>query len=181
MPSSSRSKASQTTKSRREAPVDAAGAAGVASGSSLPKWPPLQPLVPAEHLGMDALLQDQIILIHNLFTTSLCKTYVSFLSSLPLITTPAKPKEGNAVRINDRFEVHDFGFAQRLWSSTGLAHVLAGSGAAEARNSSGLDGLKPRWGGELCGLNPRIRVYRYRKGHRFGPHCTFTRMIHDPA
>lgn len=180
MPSKSRAKASQNTKSS-EAPANtaaAADAAGVASVPLLPNWPPLQPLIPTENLCMEALLQDQITLIRTLFTPSLCKTYVAFLSSLPLITTPAKAKEGNAVRINDRFEVHDAAFAQRLWSSTGLAHVVAGFAGAEGRTPPRLDELTTRWGGELCGLNPRIRVYRYRKGHRFGPHCRCTRMTH---
>lgn len=123
---------------------------------------------------MQMLLQDQIILIRKFFTPSLCKNYVSFLSTLPLITTPAITKAGNAVRINDRFEVHDASFAQRLWSSTGLAHVRSGLVGAEERTPPRPDELMNLWGEELCGLNPRIRVYRYRKGHRFGPHYRFT-------
>ena len=176
MPSKSRAKASQTIKSSGPT-ARTADAVGVASVSCLPNWPLLQPLIPSEDLWMDALLQDQIILIRKLFTPTLCKTFVSFLSSLPLITTPAKPKEGHAVRISDRLEVHDAHFAQHLWSSTGLAHVITGLVGAEERTPPGLDELTTVWGGELCGLNPRIRVYRYRKGHRFGPHCRFTRPI----
>ena len=174
MPPKSRAKASQTLKSS----ANAADLAGVANGSLVPNWPLLQPLIPTADPSMQILLQDQIILIRQFFTPSLCRTYVSFLSSLPLITTPAAPKEGNAVRINDRFEVHDAGFAQRLWSSTCLAHVLSGLVAAEERTPPRPDEVAKIWGGELCGLNPRIRVYRYRKGHRFGPHCRFTKMIH---
>lgn len=34
--------------------------------------------------------------------------------------------------------------------------------------------LKTLWGGEVCGLNPRIRVYRYGKGQFFGQHCGCT-------
>ena len=30
------------------------------------------------------------------------------------------------------------------------------------------------WGGVVVGLNPRIRVYRYRKGHFFDQHCMST-------
>lgn len=178
MPPKSRAKASRTLKSSGLT-ADTADVASVANGSLVPNWPLLQPLIPTEDLYMQILLQDQIILIRQLFTPSLCRNYVSFLSSLPLITTPATPKEGNAVRINDRFEVHDAGFAQRLWSLTGLAHVLSGSVGAKERTPSRPDELMNRWGGELRGLNPRIRVYRYRKGHRFGPHCRFTRMIHQ--
>lgn len=177
MPSKPRAKDSQTIKSSGAA-AKTADAAGIASGSLVPNWPPLQPLIPTEGLWMETLLQDQIILIRKLFTPSLCKNFVSFLSSLPLITTPAKPREGNAVRINDRFEVHDARFAQRLWSSTCLARILTGLVGAGERTPPKPDELTNLWGGELCGLNPRIRVYRYRKGHRFGPHCRFTSMTH---
>lgn len=174
MPSKFRGKTGQTARSSGATAEDGSAA----SASVLPNWPSLQPLVPTEDLRMEVLLQDQIILIRNLFTPSLCTKYVSFLSSLPLITTPAKAKEGNAVRINDRFEVHDIGFAHRLWSSTGLAHVATGLIGAEGRHTPRLDELTKLWGGELCGLNPRIRVYRYRKGQRFGPHCRSTKMSH---
>jgi hypothetical protein len=146
-----------------------------------PKWPMLQPLVPTRDLWMEAVLQDQIILIRNLFTSSLCKNYVSFLSTLPLITTPATAKEGYAVRINDRFEVHDVGFSQRLWRATGLADVVAGLDGADQRLSQSPDKLTTLWGGELCGLNPRIRVYRYRKGQRFGPHCRLINLMYPSA
>lgn len=180
MSSKFRAKAGHTTKSSGPT-ADTADAAGAASASLLPNWPPLQPLVPTEDLRVEALLQDQIILIRKLFTSSLCKNYVLFLSSLPLITTPAKAKEENAVRINDRFEVYDVGFAQRLWSSTCLAHIVTGLVGAEGRTTQRLNGLTTLWGGELCGLNPRIRVYRYRKGQRFGPHCRSIRMTHHHA
>ncbi len=97
------------------------------------------------------------------------------------MTTPTKPKKGDAVRVNDRFEVHDPVFAKRLWMETGLAGLINGRGRdddeeeveeeveeeeQEERN------LRDLWGGEVCGLNPRIRVYRYEKGQFFGQHCT---------
>lgn len=175
MPSKPRDKALLATRST-DAGIDAAAAATTDRGSSIPNWPQLQPLVPTEDLCMEAVLQDQIIVIRNLFTSSLCKKYVSFLSSLPLTTTPAKAKEGNAVRINDRFEVHDVGLAERLWSTTGLAHVVTG---LEGGPQKKLDELVMLWGGEVCGLNPRIRVYRYRKGQRFGPHCRSIEVIYS--
>lgn len=114
---------------------------------------------------------------------------MQFLSSLPLVTTPATPKDGDALRVNDRFEVQDVGFAQKLWSETGLESLVTGrAGAVDGGyNSDGGDdgnteaqeeveqvaigNLKVLWGGEVCGLNPRVRVYRYGKGHFFGQHC----------
>lgn len=141
----------------------------------VPNWPSLQPLVPTEDLSMEVLLKDQIIIIRNLLTSTLCKNYVSFLSSLPLITTPTKPKEGDAVRINDRFEVHDPAFAEQLWSSTALKHLVTGTTRNdEDEETDGLPrDLEKLWGGQSCGLNPRIRIYRYRKDQFFGQHCRF--------
>ena len=127
----------------------------------VPDWPALQPLVPTTDLTLDTLLEGQIVLIRNLFTSTLCKKYVSFLSSLPLVTTPTKPKEGQAVRVNDRIQFDDPAFAQQLWGSTGLQFLV--SGLAGDENPDGLtrEEAKVLWGGEVCGLNPRIRIYRY--------------------
>ena len=124
--------------------------------ADIPKWPPLRPLLPTSDLFLDTILADQIVLIRNLLTTSLCRQYVSFLSSLPLVTTPDQPKKGDALRVNDRFQIEDPAFAEQLWSGTGLKHLV------ESNNS---------WGGDVCGLNPRIRIYRYRKNQFFDQHC----------
>jgi len=122
-----------------------------------PDWPPLKPLLPVSDLSLDTVLEDQIILIRNLFTSSLCRNYVAFLSTLPLVTTPNQPKKGDALRSNDRFQVDDPVFAEQLWSSTGLKNVVTESAG--------------QWGGEPCGLNPRMRIYRYKKGQFFDQHC----------
>jgi hypothetical protein len=45
-----------------------------------------------------------------------------------LVTTPGKPKNGDAVRVNDRFQVVDEGFARRLWEETGLKGLILGDG-----------------------------------------------------
>lgn len=138
----------------------------------LPDWPTLQPLVPTADLALETLLEDQIILIHNFFTSTLCKKYVSFLSSLPLITTPVKPKEGEAVRVNDRIQFDDPAFAEQLWSFTALKDLVTAL-PRNRRLELGSEDLvivperrthqeaEKLWGGELCGLDPRIRVYRY--------------------
>ena len=125
-----------------------------------PDWPPLSPLVPVSDLTLDTVLEDQIILIRNLFTSSLCRHYVKFLSTLPLVTTPHIAKKGDALRVNDRFRVEDPIFAEHLWSSTGLKDLLTSS--------------TKRWGGEVCGLNPCIRIYRYKKDQFFDQHCRFS-------
>lgn len=92
-----------------------------------PDWLPLKPLPPPSDLALHTLLDDQIILIRNFWTKKLCKDYVSFLEKLPLTTTPGKPKKGEALRVNDRFEVMNEGFANRLWVETGLRELVCGS------------------------------------------------------
>ena len=133
-----------------------------------PKWPPLAPLVPAEDLRLETLLEDQIVVIRNFFTSTLSKNYVSFLSSLPLTTTPGQPKKGEALRVNDRFQIDDHAFAEELWHHTGLENLVTGGMNA---HDEPREDLKKLWGGEVCGLNPRIRIYRYSKGQFFDQHC----------
>ena len=123
-----------------------------------PNWPPLAHLIPPDDLTLTTLVPNQILLIPNFFTTALCKTYTTFLSNLPLTTTPGKPKRGEAVRVNDRFQVHDPTFAHSLWSQTSLKELVMKCEAP---------GI---WGGEVIGLNPNIRVYRYRPGQFFDKH-----------
>lgn len=136
-----------------------------------PNWPAFTPLIPESDLSMQELLPGQIVTIPNLFTATLCKNYVSFLSSLPLTTTPGKPKKGDAVRVNDRYQIDDPAFAENLWSGTSLKNLVSG-----LADDDGLDLSKTRrnelWGGEVIGLNPNIRIYRYSKGQFFDQHCT---------
>ena len=127
------------------------------------EWPPLRPLVPRSDLSLDILLTNQIAVIKTLFTSTLSKSLVSFLSKLDLITTPAKPRSGEAVRVNDRLEVKDNAFAQTLWQTSALEDLIRQS------VTSG----EASWGGEVVGLNPRIRIYRYKEGQFFAPHCRF--------
>ena len=126
----------------------------------LPHWPALQPLVPRTDLTLETLLEEQIIVMRNLFTSSLCKKHVDFLSSLPLVTTPAKPKLGDAVRVNDRLQFDDPSFSEQLWSSTALKALVNGSIENNCESLTP-DKAKRLWGGDVCGLNPRIRIYRY--------------------
>lgn len=68
------------------------------------------------------------------------------------------------MRVNDRFEVSDESFAERLWGETGLRELVTGKGRDTEGSVEG-------WSGDVCGLNPRIRIYRYGKGQFFGKHC----------
>jgi hypothetical protein len=148
--------------------------------AATPNWPPLQPLVPQSDLSLQEVLQGQIVTIPNLFTSTLCKTYVSFLSSLPLTTTPGKPKKGDAVRVNDRFQIDDPVFAERLWSSTALKNLVLG-----VNENGGLamddEARQELWGGEVIGLNPNMRIYRYKKGQFFDKHYDDSNNVMMPS
>ncbi|KAF2672693.1 hypothetical protein BT63DRAFT_133750 [Microthyrium microscopicum] len=135
-------------------------------------WPKLQPIIPSTSLELTEILPDQIFTISNLWSTKLCKQYVSFLSSLPLMTTPGRPKKGEAVRVNDRFQIDDPGFADRLWNETALQELVTG-------NASGMSKEQQQavWGGLVVGLNPNIRVYRYTKGQFFGQHYDDSNIV----
>ena len=132
-----------------------------------PDWPPFKPLLPAADLSIETLLENQILTIPRFWTSTLCKNYVSFLSTLPLATTPGKPKKGEAVRVNDRFQINDPVFAEQLWSGTGLKKLVTNYAVEEEQQGDEL------WGGEVIGLNSNIRIYRYSKGQFFDQHCEF--------
>lgn len=92
-----------------------------------PGWPPFKPPLPVVQLYPEAPadgLEDKIILLRNFWPKSLCRDYVNFLKTLPLTTTPGRPKRGEALRVNDRFQVDDNRFAEKLWLETGLKDTL---------------------------------------------------------
>lgn len=150
-----------------KAPAPMAASANNAQQS--PNWPPFAPLVPTSDLSLQERIPGQIITISNFWPAKLCRDYVSFLSSLTLVTTPGKPKKGEAVRVNDRFQVDDPLFAERLWSETALKNLITGQ---DDDNGLQLDDAQREtlWGGEVIGLNPNIRIYRYSKGQFFAQH-----------
>lgn len=123
MPKPTASKAPKAASSKTKAI-----SSGAASNSAPPPtWPVLKlppPQVRLTYLEPESLLDARVLLLRNFWPKPLCKDYVSFLRSLPLTTTPGRPKRGEAARINDRFQVHDPGFAHRLWTETGLSDVL---------------------------------------------------------
>ncbi|KAF2011055.1 hypothetical protein BU24DRAFT_427264 [Aaosphaeria arxii CBS 175.79] len=144
-----------------------------------PDWPPFTPLIPTIDLYLQHALPGQIVTIPNFWTATLCKNYVSFLTSLPLTTTPGKPKKGDAVRVNDRFQIDDPAFAERLWRETSLKDLITG----KAEGTLDLDDSqrKELWGGEVVGLNPNIRIYRYSKGQFFDQHYDDSNNVEIPG
>ncbi|CAG8982966.1 hypothetical protein HYALB_00003545 [Hymenoscyphus albidus] len=138
-----------------------------------PNWPPFKPLLPSSDISLETVLPSQIVVARNFCTGTLCKNYVSFLKTLPLVTTPGKPLKGEALRVNDRFQMMDEGFASRLWVETGLRELVCGR--EDSEDEEGVDGMsmeerRELWGGEPIGLNPSIRIYRYSKGQYFDCH-----------
>lgn len=142
-----------------------------------PNWPPLQPLLPHEDLSLNVLAPNQIITLPHLWTSTLCKTYVSFLSTLPLTTTPGQPKKGDAVRVNDRFQIEDPAFAEDLRNKTGLRYLV------NTEEGSGMSDIERRelWGGEVVGLNSNIRIYRYTPGQFFDQHYDESNNVTLPS
>lgn len=92
-----------------------------------PNWPAFKPLLPVSDLALSTVVDSQIVVVRNFWTSTLCKDYVAFLKSLPLVTTPGIPKRGDAVRVNDRFQINDEAFANRLWLETGFKELVCGS------------------------------------------------------
>lgn len=54
-----------------------------------------------------------------------------------MTTTPGKPKKGDALRFNDRFQVLDEAFANRLWVETGLRELVCGREDEEGGDGDG--------------------------------------------
>jgi len=158
-----------TKKSKKNGGIKAPAIPSAAKETTQrPVWPPLQLDRNDEQLELHHLLLNQIVTISRFFPAALCKRYVSYLSNLPLVTTPGVPRKGNAVRVNDRFQIDDPAFAEALWRSTGLKELILD--AAQLPDAPS-DGVKQFWGGEVVGLNPNIRIYRYRRGQFFDQHC----------
>ncbi|KAI9778442.1 MAG: hypothetical protein M1839_008088 [Geoglossum umbratile] len=146
---------------------------------TVPNWPRMQPLIPPVDLSFQTLLPNQIILIPNLFTATLCKTYVSFLSALPLTTTTGKPRKGDAARVAERLQIHDPAFAKGLWEDTALKGLVLGP--ADGEDGMTGDERRQLWGGDV-GLNPNIRIYRYKKGQFFAKHYDESNtLLHAPG
>ncbi|KAJ5601789.1 hypothetical protein N7510_011323 [Penicillium lagena] len=146
----------------------------------LQSGPRFAPSSPPTDLTLTPLVPDQIYLIRNFLPGTLCKNYVSFLASLPLTTTPGKPKKDEAVRVNDRFQIEDARFAEMLWGETALRELVVerfdeddydDSDEEDDRALERAHKAHNLWGGTPLGLNSNIRVYRYSPGQFFAQHC----------
>lgn len=118
-------------KGKQPKPTKAAVPATVTPVSTPPNWPVYKPPLPVVDLTLDVLVEDKVVVYRNFWPQSLCRDYVSFLRTLPLTTTPGKPKRGDAVRVNDRYQINDQRFADRLWLETGLKDAVLDEGVSQ--------------------------------------------------
>ena len=117
----------KTSKSKSSAVKTVQSSASHSSKPVTPSWPPFRPPLPVTDLSLVSPspgYERIIAVIHNFWPKSLCREYVNFLKTLPLTTTPGRPKRGEAVRQNDRFQVDDPVFSQKLWFETGLRNAM---------------------------------------------------------
>src|SRR3569833_319855 len=112
------------SKAGGSAPPSSASRAKAPPPTAPPAWPAFKPQLPVCNLSVESLVESKIVVLRNFWPRSLCRDYVSFLRTLPLVTTPGKPKRGEAVRVNARFKIAEALFAERLWLQTGLKEAL---------------------------------------------------------
>lgn len=86
---------------------------------------------------------------------------------------PGRPKRGDALRVNDRFQIEDSRFAEMLWTGTALRELVTSS----SPEAEGERSMREIWGGEPLGLNANIRIYRYSAGQFFARHCRFSFLM----
>ncbi|KZV72946.1 hypothetical protein PENSPDRAFT_674790 [Peniophora sp. CONT] len=123
-----------------------------------PAWPKLSL---KKSLACRTLLEDQILLIDNLFSAAECKAFVNLIEQQPLELTPPK-KRGEAERYNYRISYQSPSFASALFALIAPHMPAFPYPASEA---------KP---GQIAraahSLNSNIRMYKYVPGQHFGQH-----------
>ncbi|KNZ46375.1 hypothetical protein VP01_731g5 [Puccinia sorghi] len=152
-------------KAGRLPQASASLSAGSHAGEST-GWPSLKP---KWKLQVNTIIRSQIMTVNELFTEEECRRVIEALEhvktadghALRFETTSQVPKRGEAFRYNDRISVCDPVFAQTLWANTGLKT------ACEAWLRE--QGAHPQHT-RCWGLNPNLRFYRYRVGHKFEKH-----------
>ncbi|KAJ7470637.1 hypothetical protein FB451DRAFT_1475175 [Mycena latifolia] len=117
---------------------------------------------PKSELQCRVLLEDQIVVIDDIFSTAECKSFVKFIDSLPLELTPPK-KRGEAERHNHRYSITSVEFAQRL-HTVFAAHLPPFPRARGSKRSNASTDHKAH------SFNSNIRVYKYTPLQHFGPH-----------
>ncbi|KAG7195543.1 uncharacterized protein KQ657_003306 [Scheffersomyces spartinae] len=113
------------------------------------------------------VVEDQIIVVDHFIPVTVCDLLIkTFETGLKLETTPLVKSKGYAVRVNDRVSLpNSYGASQSLWLY--LNSILSQGNEYEYEDD---DNDISHTFQDAIGLNPQLRVYRYRKGHHFGKH-----------
>ncbi|KAI0256632.1 hypothetical protein BJV78DRAFT_294774 [Lactifluus subvellereus] len=113
------------------------------------------------HIQCHTFLEDQVLLLGNIFTSAECRTFVEFIDNQPLELTPPK-KRGEADRVNHRISISSPEFADRLWTIL-RPHLPSFPYPASTKrpNSS----ARP-----AHSFNSNIRLYKYTPSQHFNPH-----------
>ncbi|KAE9464929.1 hypothetical protein C3L33_03160, partial [Rhododendron williamsianum] len=116
------------------------------------EWPPIKP---KSNLRITRLKDTDLFTVQDFFTSVESKAFVKAAESLGFAHQGSLgPTKGEAYRDNDRVSVNDPVLANTIWES-GLNKLFCD--------------FKIR-GKVAVGLNPNIRLYRYKVGQRFGRH-----------
>ncbi|XP_059451719.1 uncharacterized protein LOC132182479 [Corylus avellana] len=116
------------------------------------KWPLIKP---KRNLQITHLKDTDLFTVQNFFTSAESKAFINAAESIGFVHQGSLgPTKGEAYRDNDRISVNDPVLAETIWES-GLHKLFSD--------------IKIR-GKVAVGLNPNIRLYRYKVGQRFGRH-----------
>ncbi|PKA60055.1 hypothetical protein AXF42_Ash009739 [Apostasia shenzhenica] len=116
------------------------------------KWPAVKP---KRDLQINRLKGTNLFTIPNFLTAYEAKAFIEAAESIGFAHQGSLgPAKGEAYRDNDRTSMTDLLLAESLWES-GLKKAFVG--------------IKVQ-GKAAVGLNPNIRLYRYKVGQRFGRH-----------
>lgn len=113
--------------------------------------------------SIEVLGNGHIVTIPEFLSVEVCDGLIdSFVKDLKMETTPLVKSKDYAARVNDRSLVNDMDTSKDLWAY--LQHVLLLS-----ENDETSPMLQKHFENGR-GLNPNLRMYRYRSGHYFGKH-----------
>ncbi|KAI3749012.1 hypothetical protein L6452_12519 [Arctium lappa] len=139
-------------KKRRMGDRKKDGRNGKKSKTTETNWPLIKP---KSNLRINRLKDYDLFTVQNFLTAAESKAFVKAAESIGFVHQGSLgPTKGEAYRDNDRIAVNDHVLADTLWES-GLSKLLSD--------------LTIR-GKVAVGLNPNIRLYRYKVGQRFGRH-----------
>ncbi|CDZ96296.1 Prolyl 4-hydroxylase, alpha subunit [Phaffia rhodozyma] len=116
-----------------------------------------------KNLKVETLLEDQVVLVHDVFNQQEVKDFIRFFETLQMTHSPPA-KRGEAQRTNDRFSTISPEFAAHLYESTGLIDIVHDWPARPSNLKNSGSSMKAR------GLLENIRVYSYTEGQYFASH-----------